>query len=288
MIYIGYADDEKCNLIAGYIQRHGIERTVVISSRAEGLPIPEADQVQYRDVIMYVTFYRLLQEVTPQTLIVLDECLRTQNRYDLAYNCIRNFLNLTEHQLVFQYLPQIDTCEDFMVLFDFDTRSRWKRQPFNPELIKRESQVVIHAQTLSFQQIGVETSPQTRMRYITERERLFQNLGQKDPHTLPRTLYMVSSPDKRVYVRQHEGCYVARNQRLGSERVSSYADAAAREEPYVVVDLPHRFIDFVDFMTRTRQTSFDVLVADLKVEHWYFQRYVDWGRRLDDTANLLH
>src|SRR3990167_1032523 len=113
MIYIGYSDSDKRAAIAQYQAAHGITKTVVISADEFPLPISDTDQIKYSDTIMYVTFYRLLQEIDSKTLIVINECLRTQNRYELTYNCIRNFLNQTTHQLIFQLLPQIDTADDF-------------------------------------------------------------------------------------------------------------------------------------------------------------------------------
>ena len=71
------------------------------------------------EIIQYKFYYRLLQEIGKDTLLVVNECLRMQNRYDLTYNCLRLFLQQTPHALVFQYLPIIDTIADFMVLFDF-------------------------------------------------------------------------------------------------------------------------------------------------------------------------
>ena len=170
MIYIGCPDPEKRALIEHYQAAHAIRKTVVISADDFPLPVPDTDQVKYSDAIMYVTFYRLLQEIDAQTLIVINACLRTQNRYDLTYNCIRNFLNQTSHQLIFQRLPQIDTADDFMILFDFDTRSRWKRRPFDPYLVQQESQVSLRPLPLSFSKIDVPTSEKTKSKYAAERD----------------------------------------------------------------------------------------------------------------------
>lgn len=294
MICLGYPDDEKRAAIARYQSAHDIRKTVVISADDFPLPVPDTDQVKYSDVIMYVTFYRLLQEIDRRTLVVLNECLRTQNRYDLAYNCIRNYLNQTEHALVFQFLPQIDTAEDFMALFDWATRSRWKRRAFDADLILRETQVSVRRHPLAFTAVPVATSARTRARYAAEREKLFRELGNRDPHMLPRQLYLLGGADKADYIRGQAlplfasggGRYVARNQRLGLAQVVSYAQAGP-PAPYTLVELPHRFIDFADFLMRTGQTASDVLVADLKVDAWYFQRYTDWMGRLNDTYASL-
>lgn len=293
MIYLGpFRDNEKRELIAGYVSAHGLRHVKVISADQWTLPVPGSDQVPYSQVIMYRTFYRLLQEITDDTLLVLHECLRTQNRYDLAYNCIRNYLTRTTHQIIFSRLPQIDTAEDFMILFDWDTRSRWKRNAFDPDLVRRESQVIVRPLPVSFTRIDVPTRTRTRERYAAERERLFRELGARDPHTIPRNLHLLGGPDKQAWIDSQalplltdgRKKYVGRNSRLRG--VIPYKDARPGST-YTCVELPHRFIDFADFLCRTGQVEVPVLVADLKVDHWYFDRYTAWARRLHDTYAAL-
>ena len=295
MIGIGYTEAEKRETIARYQAEHGICQTIVISADDFQLEIPGAETVPYSQVIMYVTFYRLLQTITPDTLLVLNECLRTQNRYDLSYNCIRNYLNMTEHQLIFQQLPQIDTREDFMILFDWDTRSRWKRQHFDANLIADEARVDVRPLLLRFEAVPVPTSKATQKKYARERDRLFAELkaSHRDPHVIPRNLYLLGGKDKRAYIDSQAlplfgetERYVARNKRLGRENVVTYSDVTPGAE-YTIVELPHRFIDFCDFIQRTGQTTHRVLVADLKVDQWYFQRYQEWAKRIHDTYTSL-
>lgn len=298
MIYLGYATPDKQTIIADYQAAHAISKTVVISHEHFPLLIDGADQVGYADVIMYVTFYRLLQEIDANTLVVLHEVLRTQNRYDLTYNCIRNYLNQTPHVLVFQTLPLIDTQEDFMILFDFATKSRWKRRSFDAGLILDNAQVAVQPWPVDFRRIDVPTSAATQHRYEQERARLFDQLGAKDPHTLPRNLYLLGGKDKLAWIERRQPSlfdagsasapqrYVARNKRLGNGKIVTYADAQPGEV-YTVLELPHRFIDFSDFLVTTGQAASDVLVADLKVDHWYFDRYTAWKERIHATYTSL-
>jgi hypothetical protein len=67
------------------------------------IDIDDAEFIEYNELIECRTFYRLLQEIDQRTLVVLNECLRNQNRYDLTFNCIRHFLRQTSHHLIFQY-----------------------------------------------------------------------------------------------------------------------------------------------------------------------------------------
>ena len=294
MIFLGYTDDEKRAELERYRSAHEIRKVIVISADDFPLPVEETDQVKYSDVIMYVTFYRLLQEIEERTLIVINECLRTQNRYDLTYNCIRNFLNQTHHQLIFQQLPQIDTREEFMILFDFDTRSRWRRRPFDPFLIQQESQIQIKPLSVEFIQTDIPTSEKTRAKYEQERDKLFRDLGTRDPHTLPRNLYLLSGADKLAYVNALDmplfstscGLYVSRNKRLNSDKIVTY-DEVHPGQTYGIIELPHRFIDYADFIRRTGQATSRVLVADLKVDEWYFKRYQEWSERIHETYASL-
>lgn len=297
MIALGYTDDAKRDTIDAYCRRHGIAHVVAISTDAFPLALEGADHVPYSEVIMYRTFYRLLQEISGATLVVVNECLHNQNRYDLAYNCIRNFLNQTPHVLVFQQLPQIDTYEDFMILFDFATQSRWKRQRFDRDLIAANAEVDVRPLALTFERVDVPTSAATKAHYDTERATLFAALGPRDPHTLPRNLYLLGGKDKAAYIsRQSSNTlfstgqaahYVARNKRLGLECVVTYDDVTPAGAPYTVVEFPHAFADWCDFLRRTWQAVTPVLVADLKVDAWYWQRYNDWMERVHATYASL-
>lgn len=289
-IYLGYSNAAKLAAIQTYCAAHDIHHVVVIAPPHAPLPVAGADHIDYAEVIMYRTFYRLLQEISNRTLIVLNECLRTQNRYDLAYNCIRNFLNQTRHQLIFQHLPQIDTRNDFMILFDFDTQSRWKRRAFDVDLILDNATVNICPVHLRFYRVDVPTSAKTQEKYRIEREKLFANLGQKDPHTLPRNLYLIGGADKLAYADTPlfgNRRLVARNQRFKCPNLSTYDNARPEDGPFTILEFPHRFIDFSDFVYVMGQSEFDVLVADLKVDHWYFNRYSEWRCRIDETYASL-
>lgn len=297
MISLGYTDAAKRDAIAAYCRRHAIRRTVVISADAFPLAVEGADMIPYSEVIMYRTYYRLLQEIDGSTLVIISECLRNQNRYDLAYNCIRNYLNQTPHVLVFQQLPQIDTAEDFMILFDFATQSRWKRQHFDPDLITANADVDIHPLPLAFSRVDIPTGAATQREYAVQRQRLFAELGSHDPHTLPRTLHLLGGKDKLVWIDAQEtpglfgdgqpARYAARNSRLKRPNITPYGDVTAESAPYTILEFPHAFADYCDFVRRTWQAQAQVLCTALKVDGWYFQRYTEWSERIHATYASL-
>lgn len=296
MIYLGLDDKEKVEKIKQYQIENSIEKVFVISADKFKLSIDKVDHITYTQSIEYVYFYRWLQEINPQSLIVLNECLRTQNRYDLTYNCIRHYLNQTNHQLIFQKFPLIDTEDDFMILFDFDTRSKWKRKKFDLELIKNESAVMVRPYNIRFNKIILPVSNKTKKTYEQRKKKMFDAIGLKDPHIIPRNLYLLAGKEKKQYVIQksqpslfyngNNKIYLARNKRLNIDFIFSYNDDI-QDKDYVILEFPHRYIDFLDFLQFIQQTEFDVVVADLKVDNWYFDKYVKWSNRLDEIYSNL-
>jgi hypothetical protein len=294
-IYIGLDDDAKSSVVERYREEHDIRKVVVLFPEKFEPPFCfEDDRVTYAGAIMYKYFYRLLQEIDESTLIVLNEFLRTQNRYDLTYNCVRHYLQQTPHSLVFQMFPQIDDRDDFMILFDFVTQSRWKSRKFDLNLILDTVSVEAQPHAIQFNRVDVRTSEKTKRRYAKERKRRFEEIGARDPHTIPRNLYLIGGRDKRDYIDKQSlplfadlGLCVARNQRLSRDNIVSYRTLEPDQRPSTVVEFPHRFIEFADFMTASRRTHFDVLCADLKVDDWYFQRYTEWSERIHETCASL-
>jgi hypothetical protein len=286
MIALGYDLASKQALIRASVEAHGITQVFCLSPTKFPLTCPDVpmETIDYTQIIEYRYFYRLLQEIGPQTLLVINECLRTQNRYDLTYNCIRHFLNQTSHQLIFQYLPQIDTIEDFMILFDFDTRSRWKRERFRAALLA-EASIRVQPVPLQFTDVKVSVSDAIQARYAREKAKLFAGLGLKDPHTLPRNLYLLGGTAKKAAV-EPDRWYLGRNTRLKLPNLQTYREPAY-PHTYTVLEFCHNFLDFVDVLSLSRQTRWEVLVADLKVDHWYWGRYRDWAERLDASYTAL-
>jgi hypothetical protein len=286
MIFVGFDNTLKQGAITDYCAAHGIEKVFVLSPKkfAFDCPFENHETIDWPDIIEYQYFYRLLQEIGANTLVVINECLRTQNRYDLTYNCIRHFLNQAKHQLIFQWLPFIDDIQDFMALFDFDTRSRWKREKFDIDLLEH-CRIAMQPRRIVLNPVAVDTDDALQTTYQREKQKLIDGIGIKDPHTIPRNLYLMSGKARmqRVVMGQH---YIGRNDRfkigMRTYKEDRYADA-----PYTVFELPHNFIDFADFLALSQQTELDVLVSDLKVDQWYFNRYRQWTERLNEAYASL-
>lgn len=293
MIHLGLSVLQKKEVIRSYCEEHGIQKVVIFSPEKFRPDIHVSvvlEHIEWAEIIMYRSYYRLLQEINPTTLLVINECLRTQNRSDLTYNCLRNFLNQTPHQIIFQYLPLIDTKQDFMVLYDFDTRSRWKRSRFG-EVDLGEADIHAHPIPLSFKVIPVQVSAKIATTYAKQKASLLtevRNNLDKDPHNIPRNLLLTSGKAKAEYI-QKDQRYVGRNKRLKLPNMDTYRDvvAAGKEGTWTVLEFCHNFIDFADFLTVSRMTEVPVMVADTKADRWYLRRYQEWLSRIQDAYTTL-
>jgi hypothetical protein len=302
MILLGLSDAEKSERIEAYCAANDIEKVFIFAPAKYRLPGPLSglrEDIEWAEIIQYKFYYRLLGEIGPRSLIVINECLRTQNRYDLTYNCLRNYLNQARHQLIFQHLPLIDTVEDFMILFDFDTRSQWKREKFAPALLAA-AQIKALPVPVEFRAVPVATSEKLKADYEREKRKLIDCIGLKDPHTIPRNLYLLSGKAKLAHITaggeqssanfnlfadenppsDNDIWYVGRNNRFKLPNLQTYKEPAYPRAPYTVFEWPHNYIDFCDVIALSGQTRFTILTADLKVDEWYLKRYQEWAGRL--------
>lgn len=284
MIRLGLGQEEKTFLVTEYIKTNNISNVFVLTDTRVGkLAIENAEVIHWPEIIQYKFFYRLLQEIGDSTLIVIDEIMRTQDRHELTYNCIRHFLNQTTHQIIFQTFPMIDTIEDFMILVDFDTRSRFRRMPFSLDSIKGLDITGVN-NTPGFKAIHIGVGSKLLKEYERTKRKLIDEIGIRDPHTIPRNLYLVSGKAKLSALDPNRR-YIGRNTRFKIANLSTYRDDELNES--TVFEFCHNFIDFSDFLVLSGQRFSDVLVADTKVDRWYFDRYVKWTERIGDAYSRL-
>lgn len=285
MIHLGLEAEGKRERVNRYCAEHGITKVFALGPSKFQFELDGAEWIEWAQIILYRFYYRLLQEIGRDTLIVLNECLRTQNRNDLTYNCIRNFLNQTEHQLVFQSLPLIDTFDDFMILFDFDTRSRWKRSHWSEEL-RGELRLDALPSCPAIVPIEAPTDEATRVAYGREKRKLIDGIGLRDPHTIPRNLYLMSGRARLAQVEAGLN-YVGRNNRFKIPGMLSYGETSYPQD-CAIFEFCHAFGEFADFVSVSRQELIPAIVADLKVDRWYLERFQGWtGRVRDAYATLL-
>lgn len=297
MILVGFDAASVQSEVVRYVGAHPIRRVVVIATErfAPSWEMPVAHEVvPWSEVQKYRTFYRLLQEIDGDTLVVVFEGLRSQDRQSLDANCVRHYLRKTPHRIIAQRLPIIDALDDVMVLVDWSNDSRWKRERARPELL-RDVECQVRPIDLRFEVIAVETTPKERDAYAREKRALIDGIGLRDPHTIPRNLALLGGKAKARWARAWGDAaddapprrYLGRNTRLGLSPFDTYEAARAGEGPYTVVEFCHRTLDFCDAVTATGQSRFDVLVTDLKVDAWYFDRFTAWAGRVRDAYAAL-
>lgn len=287
MIYLGF--NNKREIINNYIQKNNIKKVFILSPKKFYFSY-DKEFIEWNQIIMYRFFYRLLQEIDKDTLIVINECLRKQNRYDLTYNCIRHFLNQTNHQIIFQYLPIIEKFEDFFILFDFDTRTKWKGQK-NKELLKN-IEIKKNIIDIKLNKIEIKTDQKIKDIYNIQKEKLISNIGLKEPDTIPRNLYLFAGKYKLQNINQdnlfsdNNNFYVGRNNRFKLKNFKTFKESEYKEK-YTIFEFCHNYIDFIDFLNLSKQTNFEVLLTDLKIDDWYIERYNSWIKELNNVYSII-
>lgn len=152
---------------------------------------------------MYKFFYRLIEEIDNDSLLIFDECMRTQNRNELTYNCAHHYCNQTQHKIIFEYFPFIDDNSNFMILLDFVNKGKYKGKGFDWEMLKGED-IQIKNNILHLEVESIDISEKQKDSYRAEKEKLFDGLGNKDPDTIPRALEVPRS-DWKCWLVGHIG-----------------------------------------------------------------------------------
>jgi hypothetical protein len=282
LIRIGLGARQKQQEITKYIEQHGITKVFVFSPKQFPLAIKVGEvaleHISYDDIIMYKFFYRLLEVIDEQTLLVFNECLRTQNRSDLTYNCAHHYCNQTPHRLVFEYFPFIDTKDDFMILLDFINKGKYKGKGFDYAYLQAED-ISVKPCRIRVNTVPVTTSRADVERYEKRRDSLFDNLGQKDPDTIPRALQLLAGDIKKPAV-DPDKLYVARNKRHKLDNVLSYSEVQGRGQ-YTIIDTHYRRLNFNDFLKITGMTRIDYLCTTLPIDTHIVSELTKWKARLD-------
>ena len=242
----------------------------------EGIDI---EYIEYKDIIRYVYFYRLLQEIDNNSLLVFNEIMRTQNRYDLTYNCCHHYCNQTPHKIIFETYPFIDQPEDFMILLDLIDKNKYRGNQFSYEYLN-EDWINIAPIHHTLETINLSLESKDINKYNKERDKLFDNIGMKDPDTIPRQLHVWAGQYKKKVINQ-EKQYVARNARFKNDNIKVYKDIKDNGD-YTVIDFPHRRIDFNDFLKTTEIKNIKFINSGLKVDQYYINDLRDWINRLED------
>lgn len=281
MIRIGFSEQKKKQTVREYVNSCNIEK--VYCFYYKGYPIKfnleiPVKYIEYSEIIMYRTFYPLLEAIDDKTLLIFNECLRTQNRSELTYNCAHHYLNQTPHRIIFEYFPFIDTKDDFMVLLDFENKDKYKGKSFDYLYLKDED-IVMRPVNIKLTMINVEVTESEQIKYNKYRDKLFNNLGMKDPDTIPRNLQLFAGDIKKKAI-EPDRLYVARNKRFSLDNVKSYTEITEKGN-YTVIDMHYRKIDFNDFLKINRMNKITYLTTVLSIDNYITNEFIKWKARLD-------
>ena len=294
MIRIGLSADEKQQVIDGYIKSNSLKKIIIFSHSKFPSQIQtgkiKAEYIGYADIIEYEFFYRLLEEIDNDCLLVFDECLRTQNRSDLTYNCAHHYCNQTSRKIVFEYFPFIERQVDFMILLDFLNKGKYKGKGFSDEYL-REEDVLMKDNPIRYEVEYVPIKEQQRKNYERKKKSLFDNLGMKDPDTIPRNLHVFVGNYKKSYI-VPERYYIARNARFRLDNVATYQSPGlmplrtglfdVSESTIYVLDFPHRRLDFNDYLKYTKAANVVFISTGLPVDNYYSNEFEQWLNRKSD------
>jgi len=281
MIRIGLGERQKQRVVKEYLKQHDIKKIFCFYFKKFPLKLNvdcEVEYIERADIEMYKYFYRLLEEIDNSSLIIINECMRTQNRSELIYNCAHHYLNQTPHKIIFEHFPIIENKDDFMILLDFENKGKYKGKGFDYNYLKDED-IKIRPHKLKLDIINVPVTDKDLVRYEAKKEQLFANLGNKDPDTIPRALQLFAGDIKKRHI-EPDKMYVARNKRFKTDNVLSYQEISGRGD-YIIIDTHYRRLDFNDFLKTTGITKIQYLCTPLSIDSVITNEFVEWKARLD-------
>nr|KEH96198.1 hypothetical protein Z953_p0266 [Clostridium botulinum D str. 16868] len=280
LIRIGLSKLEKEMEIKKYVQQNNIKK--VFCFYYKDFPFKydiscEIEYIEYADIEMYKFFYRLLEEIDNTSLIIMDECMRTQNRSELIYNCAHHYLNQTPHKIIFEFFPIIENEEDFMILLDFENKGKYKGKSFD-YIYLNEEDIQMKPFDIHLETIKVEINEKDTERYEKKKEQLFDTLENKDPNTIPRNLQIFAGTLKKKALNK-DVKYVARNKRFKLDNVFTYKTIEANTK-YIVIDTHYRRINMNDFIKLTKMNNIKYLTTGLSIDNYIISSFNEWKGRL--------
>ena len=279
MIRIGLNDLQKQEEIKRYVSQHDIKNVIVFSPEKMFMELPDLDipirQIGYNEIIMYRTFFPLLEEIDEKYLLVANELMRDKNRNCLTYNCYAKYTNQTQNRIAFNYLPIIESRKDIMILIDF-INSQAQKGFGMADIDLGEYDIQCIRRNYSIDTISIPLPNGAAKEYEAEKERLFDGLGNKDPDTIPRQLHIWTGKFKKPFLDDGER-YIARNKRI--KGIEVFKNAIPGQD-YILIDIPFRRLDFNDFLRASQQENIRYLSTMFPVDNVYINAFEDWAKEV--------
>lgn len=183
-IYLGTCDAS--HEISQSIASFGVERVFVVGDDIVIDTAVPVERITYAQSIEYRYYYSWLQSIGPTSLLVWNNAMRTVNRYDLHYNCIRKYMQQAGHRLIFERLPIRKSREDFMILWDMMQNNPYLREPYDEGSFSG-IEIAMRDVSVSVEEVPVELTDEELDQYAAEKERIIAGV-KKDTNVVPRRL----------------------------------------------------------------------------------------------------
>lgn len=295
LIGIGYSQQEKEKAVREYLKENPEVKHIVYYVPA-GLKRIDID---FPDV-WNETFYssitsnlgsRLWEVVDESFLFIYDECMRVKKRTDLTYNSFHLFQHHSEHAIVFETFPMIDDPDDFMILVDMAYPNMYIQSRVTPDVIELAD---IKPYEVKFEPVSIETTEEQKAAYEIETNRMFDELGNKDPNTIPRNLALwVGTTCKKNHIDSSK-INIARNGRFKTKTYKDYSvydngtyasmpfsehekHSYTREfepaEEVTIIDFPVKTRELMDLIKFSGAHTVKVMTTDLKIDAVMYEQH---------------
>ncbi len=186
-IHIGECD--KNRIVLDYIKNKEIDKIFVIGDELNIDTDIEVEIIPFSKCFWFIYYYRLPNEINKKSLIILNESLRKQNRYDLSYNCIRKYVIQTEYRLIFNYYPIIKKREDIMILYDMITPNPFLKEQY--KYMNKLGGIFLHKIEFEINKTDIEFDEDIIQEYELKKEEIIGQV-KSDPDIIPRRLLKFS------------------------------------------------------------------------------------------------
>ncbi|MBU5669470.1 hypothetical protein KQI68_06415 [Peptoniphilus sp. MSJ-1] len=284
MIRIGLGIRQKEKLIKEYLGKNDIRDVFVLYSEKyhQKLNIGrEYEEIEYNEWEMYRTFYPMIEKVRPDSLIIVNEALRTTNYQDLKVNCATVWINQTPHRIIFNTLPFIDNKEDFRILQKLDQGMKQVEKFDYVQLQLQDIRIKPYKIKLEVIEM-IKTTYKQKVSYDKLRDKLaleIEENANKDPNNLPRRLQLKAGDYKKSSIKE-DLFYIARNGRFKLDNVETYQNFD-KNKNHIIIDLPTSRMNLVDYIIDTKTNKLEYISTDLSIDTYMVNEFSKWKGRLD-------
>jgi hypothetical protein len=274
-IIIGYDEKQKKDFIKSL---GDFKKVYEISTLKQSSDDGKVKIVSYDECINYVHYYELLHKLDDECLLIIDEPLHNTDRYNLNYNCVRGYTKKTKNVIIFSYLPILSSEKDFLILKDFNNPFLLKDNDF-----QNVGYVEIVERVPSFDyKLKYELTEEEQKKYEAKKDGLIENIGIKDPHTIPRELHKFVSNFKEKKAEEGVTYLVRAKRKIGD---NTYRNA--EKQASIVFEYPISKKDFINYLRKYTIEVLTFWLTDAKVDQYYKQEFEKWKEEIENVYKKI-